>query len=146
MRESVNMKTIIALSEEFADRPAVQLNAIGHLSQSIGFQIAQLGIGRFTPYEDADGIVLPPISWWPVIILSGRPQKVMQVWDSLRFSSFPKAVFTETMIAGGSAKQLAATRSVKLGDSKFVAIAAFGEAETLQGITKRLSLWQNPSK
>jgi hypothetical protein len=139
-------KTIIALSDAFDDRPSAQLNALGHLAQSIGHQAAHRHLAQYTRYHDATGTDLGILSWWPLIVLSGRPQKIKQAWSELQAHDWPKACFVETMIEGGSEAQLVATSDIKFEDAKVVAIATFGPSEALNFITKRLSLWRSPTR
>jgi hypothetical protein len=138
------MKSIIALSEGFDSRLAVQLNALGHLAQSIGHQTSRQPTGRFVSYVDARGDNLGSLSWWPLIVLAARPQKIVQLWSDLEVYDWPKACFVDTMVQGGSEAQLAATAVGKPDSLNIVAVAAFGPAEEINGLTKKLSLWRAP--
>jgi hypothetical protein len=145
MSDQSTFKTIVALSQAFDDQLPVELNALAHLTQSIGHQTAHRRLGQYTCYHDATGASLGLLSWWPVIVLSGRPQRIGQLWSSLQAHDWPRVCFVETMIRGGSEAQLMETSATKLEDAKIVALAAFGPSEPLNVLTKKLSLWRPPS-
>lgn len=136
------MKTIVALSQAFDPHPAQQLNAIGHLAQAIG--AAALSQGWFKPATYVDGAAsdLATLSWWPLVVLTGRANKVFELWQGLSNMRWPKACFVEAMIHGGTELQLEATSALAVHDHKIVAVAAFGPTAELQPLTKRLSLWR----
>lgn len=145
MNHGDNFKTVIALSQAFDGQLPAQLNALGHLAQSIGHQTAHRRLGHFTSYHDAAGAKLGYLSWWPVIILAGRPQKIADFWSSLQPHDWPRACFTDTMIRGGSETQLAETAAKKLEEGNIIAVGAFGPDQAISALTKKLSLWRGPS-
>lgn len=144
MNNSENLKTVIALSQAFDHRLAVQLNALGHLAQSLGHQAAHKRVGHYVSYHDVSGTDLGMLSWWPLIVLTGRPTKIGELWSALQREQCVRACFVDTMIQGGSEAQLAATAEVGLKDERIVALAAFGLSERLNALTKKLSLWKGP--
>jgi hypothetical protein len=135
----IDMKTVIALSKRYDDRPAVQLNAVGHLAQSIGHQARDL---RVADYRTADGQTVGSLAWWPLILLSGRAAKIEDLWQSVRGEGWARACFVETMIEGGSAAQLAATATLDGATLPIVAVAVHAPVAALDARTRKLSLWK----
>lgn len=135
------MKTVIALSKRYDDHLAVQLNAVGHLSQAIGRTAHDLAVAE---YITADGVSLGSLGWWPLIVLSGRAGKLEQLWQSVR-GGYPAACFLETMIQGGSEAQLSATAALPGNELPIVAVAVHGPAAELDKLTRKLSLWRPSS-
>ncbi|GAA0317813.1 hypothetical protein GCM10009087_30230 [Sphingomonas oligophenolica] len=135
----VPMKTVIALSKRYDDRPAVQLNAVGHLAQAIGHEARDLAV---VEYRTADGGSLGSIGWWPLVLLSGRAPKIEAFWQAARGGANPRACFVETMISGGSELQVAATAGLGAINLPIVAIAIHGPAAELDLMTRKLSLWR----
>ena len=134
-----SMKSVIALSRSYNDNMPAQLNAIGHLGQALGCATLDL---RTADYRTADRQALATLSWWPVIVLSGRPTKIAGLWAHLQDWPWPKACFVETMIAGGSEVQLGATARLRSDDLPIVALGVHGPAVELDALTRKLSLWR----
>ena len=137
----IPMKTVVALSKQYDTQLAVQLNAVGHLSQAIGRAVHDLAVAE---YHTADGASLGSLGWWPLIILSGRATKVEQLWQSVR-GGYPAACFLETMIQGGSEAQLAATAALHGDELPIVAMAVHAPVAELDTLTRKLSLWRPSS-
>jgi hypothetical protein len=138
-------KTIIVLNEEYTQNLPVIVNAVGHVAQSVGAQLATFDHARFAEYVDAGGHKYPSISWWPVIILKGRPSKIWAYLDALEQQGAPRAAFLSTMIEDGSDIQLARTAGLRRDQLGIVALAGFGKADALAPLTKRFSLWRGPT-
>lgn len=134
-----DMKSVIALSRRYDDNMPAQLNAIGHIGQALGRAPPNL---RTADYRTAEGQALGILSWWPVIILSGRPPKISDLWAHLQSRPWAKACFVETMISGGSDVQLEATARLGSGDLPIVALGVHGPAADLNELTRKLSLWR----
>ena len=113
------MKSVIALSRRYDDDLPAQLNAIGHIGQALGHATPDL---HMADYRTAEGQALGELAWWPVIILSGRPPKMSELWANLRGRPWPKACFVDTMISGGSAVQLEATARLSGAELPIVAL------------------------
>lgn len=137
----VPMKTVIALSKRYDDHLAVQLNAIGHLGQAIGVARPDLDTAD---YRTADDQRLGSLSFWPLIVLAGRPGKVQELWEASRGEPWARACFVETMIAGGSLAQIEATYQLAGDDLPIIALALHGPAAALDAHTRKLSLWKAP--
>ena len=133
------MKSVIALSRHYDDNMAVQLNAIGHIGLALGRGIPNQ---RMANYRTADGEALGELSWWPVIILSGRPSKISDFWTRLRGRTWPKACFVEAMISGGSEIQLEAAARLRMDNLPIVAVGVHGPAADLHELTRKLGLWK----
>ena len=138
-------KTIIVLNDEYAHNLPVLVNAVGHVAQGLGAQLATFENARFAEYVDADGRRYPSISWWPVITLAGRPSRMWHCFDALERHGVPRAVFLSTMIEGGSDVQLTRTAGVTRDQVGIVALGGFGSTDVWTPLTKRFSLWRTPS-
>ena len=102
----------------------------------------EAGRGAKTPDAAADEY-LGALSWWPLIVLSGRAAKVEELWRATRGLGWPSACFLETMIHGGSENQLAATQEIRSDALPIIAVAVHGPADALD--TRKLSLWKVPA-
>jgi hypothetical protein len=135
-------RSTIILFDGLHTRPGVTLNIAAHLAQSITAQSGLRADGRFVDYVDKSGATYPSISWWPVIILSGRRAKMWACWDQIETLDLPRAAFFESMLEGGSEIQLTRTALLDRQDLELLGVAAFGDIATLQPITRQFSLWR----
>jgi len=143
MSSTTEMKSVVVLSQAYDDRLAQQLNALGHLAQALGVDASKYHGFKTAEYTDAVQRPLAKLSWWPLIVLSGRATKVAEFWNDLQSRELPKACFVESMISGGSGAQLEATAKLQ-SPLPIIAISAFGPASDLNALTKKLSLWRAP--
>lgn len=135
-------KTVIVFNEQFAGPHAVLMNAACHLAQGLGWQQHGEAHSRFVDYVDANGGRLPSISFWPLVLLTGRTAKMWALFDALELAGAPRGAFVGTMIEGGSEVQMDRTRQSGRDELPLVAVAGFASVEVLTPLTKRFSLWR----
>lgn len=124
---------------------ATQLNAVSHIAQSLGRQLATERAAGFVDYVSASGDRFLSLSTWPLILMQGKPTKMWSFYDALSTAASPHAAFVDTMTSGGSALQVANTAKTLRDDLELIAVAGFGTDEFLAAHTKRFSLWREPS-
>ncbi|MGW2552894.1 DUF2000 family protein [Streptomyces sp. NPDC001635] len=118
-------------------------SAIGHVTAGlVGGLANDVESLSFVHYRSADGLVYPMISDWPFIVLKARGGQLATFREILEVRGVPHSVYLETMLSGGSEAQQLATNQKNAADIPVLAIAAFGECEQLDELTKRFSLWQ----
>jgi len=93
-------------------------------------------------YVDSEGNEFPSISKHPFIVLTASGNKLKAFRDELIAANIPFTCFLDTMIEGGWDAQLATTKSKKFDELTVMAIAAYGEREALDPLTKKFSLYR----
>lgn len=137
----MSFKTIIVLSSQFAGPAATLMNAACHLAHGLGREREREG-ERFVDYVDGSGRRLSTLSFWPLILLEGKPTKMWAFFDALAHAGVPHGAFVDTMIDGGSEVQLQRTQESTRDHLGLVAVAGFGSADLFAPLTKRFSVWR----
>jgi hypothetical protein len=118
------------------------LSALGHVSAGIGANSAERESMEFVVYRDADGAAYPNISAWPFIVLRGNGSGLKRFRADLIEAGLDYACYLDTMISGGSDAQVEATSGKTSEALEILALATFGDAEKIDPLTKRFSLWK----
>ncbi len=122
------------------------LNALAHTSAGITSVINDPQATQFLNYVDGDGGSHPAISHHPFVILQAdnsnqvRKARCAALDLGLKVNSFVGQMF------GTSAEdQLQKTAAAKGDDIDYVLLVLFGDAELVQQVTKKYSLFRAPS-
>jgi hypothetical protein len=137
-----SFKSVVVVNEKLTLPLGLVANAVAHVAQSLGRQLADHSDARFVDYRDRQGRRFPTVSWWPMILLGGAPNRMWVLFDSLTQAHAPRCVYLDSMIDGGSETQLERTNALERGEMNLIAVAAFASSEVLAPLTKRFSLWR----
>jgi hypothetical protein len=118
-------------------------SGLGHVTAGLAASLTQTGEDlRFLTYESADGQQFSSISDYSFIVLKGRRGQLKTFHAALREKELPCVTYLDTMLEGGTAVEMAATKQRNFEDLEVLAIATFGDVDVLNGLTKKFSLWQ----
>lgn len=119
-----------------------QLNALGHMATGIG-NLGDADELRFHDYRDADDGSHPAISHYPFIVLKAdNSNKIKRARAAAIEAWLLYNDFTASMIGDSSEDQLRQTQEVSEEDMEYWGLVLFGEADKLDPITKKFSLFQ----
>jgi hypothetical protein len=123
----------------------VAMNALAHATAAAVNLAGQEGREslKFLDFADADGQVYPGISARSFIILRGTDADIRKLRASAMAAGLPAVAFTNTMTGGTYIEQLERTKVAHAQDLVFYALVVLGNAETLNPLTKKLSLWRS---
>lgn len=96
----------------------------------------------FIDFTDKDNFVHKSISGLSLIVLRGKNGEIKKLKRSLIENNMLFTDFTETMTVDTYKEQLDKTLETSEEDMKYYCIAAFGEKEVLDPLTKKFSLWR----
>ncbi|QXO15868.1 MULTISPECIES: DUF2000 domain-containing protein [Vibrio] len=118
------------------------LNVLGHLSAGLADMLHREGT-EYVDYRDLDGHILPNISHYPFIVLKAdNSNKIRKVKQDASERGIRYTVFTHTMAQGGSAEQQTLTQQTPESELDYWGICLFGDTETIQQFTSKLSLYK----
>ncbi|MBI5414718.1 lysine--tRNA ligase [Candidatus Peregrinibacteria bacterium] len=121
---------------------------IGRLFNAVGHIMVGLGAGstsdlHLLEYSDEDGGIHPHISHFGVIALKADNSNQIR---TLREQAIKAGIeyndFTSTMTIGTSENQFRSTAETKEADLEYYGICLFGDAEKIDPLTKKFSLWR----
>jgi hypothetical protein len=136
-----NQKRYIAVLNKKMDIGRT-LNVLGHVSIGLSNQL-EAGEGVYLEYVDMDGNIHPSLSHYPFIVLKAdNSNKIRKIREEALSRGIKFTDFTNTMVEGGSTKQLLRTKDVKEADLEYLGICLFGSAETLREFTQKFSLYK----
>lgn len=117
------------------------LNAQAHIVAGLVSLCKQEEL-RFLKYYDADEGLHPAISHYPFIILKAKNSNQIR---TLRNSAIEQGIkyndFVDRMLGFSAENQLQQTRETKESELEYYGITLFGNAEQLNQITKKFSLF-----
>jgi response regulator RpfG family c-di-GMP phosphodiesterase len=83
------------------------------------------------------------ISLYPAVVLrADNGNKLRTTALAAENEGIATNLFATSMVSESAAEQIAATKAVQLSDAEIVAISLFGEAERLEPLTRRFSLFR----
>jgi hypothetical protein len=132
-------KFVIVLNKRY-ELPTMA-SAIGHVAAGLAASCPE-SLLQFVTYRDADGQEYPSISHWPFLILRAGSGQLANLRGNLESSNLPVVCYLDTMFAGGSDAQQAATASRASSEIEIVALGTFGEVSAIDEWTRKLSLWR----
>jgi hypothetical protein len=115
-------------------------SGLGHVTAGLAASLTKAGedLGLLN-YESADGQEFPSISDYSFIVLKGRGGQMKTFHTALKERRLPCVTYLDTMLDGGTAVEMAATKQRSFEE---LAVATFGDAELINALTKKFSLWQ----
>jgi hypothetical protein len=96
----------------------------------------------FMDFVDKDNVAHKSISGLSLIVLRGSNGELKKARRQFIEHNIHFVDFTETMTGDTYREQLERTSQVSSEDLAYYCVAAFGEKDILDPITKRLSLWK----
>lgn len=143
MYENNDFKFVVVLD---AKVPIGQLmNALSHIVAGL-VSLGDLNQFRFLKYVDGDDTNHPAISFYPFIILKAKNSNQIR---KLRNDAIKEGIlyndFTSSMLGFSAEDQMQKTRETKEAELEYFGIALFGEAKSLNVLTKRFSLFSLPT-
>ncbi len=120
----------------------IAMNAASHVALSIASQATeeQKKLMSFITYEDGSGLNHNAISGLSLIVLRGKPGELRKLVNAAREQNMLYSDFIETMTGDTYVEQLERTKNTQ--EPVYYAVALFGEKETIDPLTKRLSLYR----
>ncbi len=140
MNVYTDYKFVIALNKSID--VGVALNAASHLALSIVAQASeeQKTHMSFITYQDGNNHAHPMISALSLIVLRGSASDIKKLKEAAQDNGLLMSDFIETMTGGTYLDQLELTK--KTIDVVYYGVALFGKRETIDPLTKRLSLYK----
>lgn len=96
----------------------------------------------FIDFPGKDGLMHKSISGLSLIVLRGSNNELKKAKKKFAESEVHFTDFTETMTGDTYKEQLVKTEQTSEEDMQYFCVAAFGEKEIINPITKRFSLWK----
>ena len=133
------LKTTVLVNRRH--EPGLVLNAVTHLVAGL---VDVVGNDRyaFLDYDFEPGVA-SRLSTFPMIVLAApNSSQVLRTWAAAREHGLPCNLFTTAMLGGSAQEQRAATRATPVEEQDAVALAVFGEAERVDPLTRKFSLYR----
>lgn len=119
------------------------LNALGHMTAGLTAHFSNPRDLCFLRYVDGSQGIHPNISHFPFIVLKAEnSNQLRKVRQEAITRNIPYTDFTQTMIVGTSADQLAATKSKPEEELEYFGVCMFAESVLLKEFTKKFSLFK----
>ena len=135
-------RTHIIINKSHRDDRGQLASGIGHVAQSLAIQAQSYKALSFVDYADADSNIYPQISESPVIALTANAAKIWSLWAYLEIHEVPRAAYLNTMIAGGSEKQVVETLKRHRADLTPIVIGCVCDADKISVFTRKYSLFK----
>ena len=133
------LKTTVVVNRKH--EPGLVLNAVSHLVAGL-VDVTGPEAYAFLDYDFAIGAA-SRLSTYPVIVLAApNSSQVLRTWQAAREHELPCNLFTTAMIGASAQEQRAATRATPVEEQDCVAVALFGEAERINPLTRRFSVYR----
>ncbi len=139
-------KFVIALNKSLD--PGVAMNAAAHVALSLMARASQeqKNAMQFIDYIDGSGQTHPTISGLSLIIMRGTNSELRALSKDAHTGGLLSADFINTMTGETYVEQLAKTQATPEAELIYYGVGVFGDKETLNPLTKKLSLWKtNPA-
>ncbi len=95
----------------------------------------------FIDFVNKDGSIHKSISWLSLIVLRGKNGEIKKLRNEFIENDILFTDFIETMTGDTYKEQLDKTLETSSEDMNYFCIAAFGEKELIDPLTKKFSLW-----
>ena len=119
------------------------LNAVGHITAGLVSMLNGAEDMKFLEYVDGSGDKHPAISEFPYIVLKAKNgNQIRTLRQSAKEVGLTTNDFVDTMIGGSADIQLIQTKAKKEDKLDYWAIVMFGEAEKIDPLTKKFSLFR----
>lgn len=119
------------------------MNGLGHMAAGLGGSAPNLPDMRFDTYFDKDGGEHKSISDNPFIILQAdNSNQIRNLRNEAKTAGIHFVDFTSTMTVGTYKEQQERTKNTPEVELEYYGICLFGPKETLNGLTRKFSLWR----
>lgn len=120
------------------------LNAVAHCCAGLSFSAPEELREKmsFIDFADKDGVVHKSISGLSLIVLRGSNSELRKARAKFMENDIHFTDFTETMTGDTYQEQLLKTAEASGEEMEYYCVAAFGEKDVVNPITKRFSLWK----
>ena len=118
----------------------VAMNALAHMAIGLGSQLNSEML-QLNDYKDKNSNIYPNISQMPFIILRGKTGEIRKVVKNAKNHDIKFSIFTNTMTGGTYQEQLENTLNTPEEEIIYYGAILFGEWNTINDITKKLSLY-----
>ncbi|MBP2705868.1 DUF2000 domain-containing protein [Microbispora sp. RL4-1S] len=136
-----NSKKFVAVLNKRFPVP-VLMNALGHLASGLG-GIVPSSETEFLEYPCPAGDFVSSISRYPFIVLrSDNGNQLRTLAAAAGEQGLPRNVFTETMLGSSAEDQINATKNASAEELEYIGVLVFGDAEVLQPLTKKFSVFK----
>ena len=134
-----HLKTTVLVNKRH--EPGLVLNAVSHVVAGLADLV---GHDRYAFLDyDFDNGAASRLSTYPMIVLAApNASQVLRTWAAAREHGLPCNLFTTAMLGASAQEQRAATRATPAEDQDAVALAVFGEAERIDPLTRKFSLYR----
>lgn len=139
MEQSKKFVVVLNKSYELSRLTSGMGHVTAGLVASMSEELESMG---FLTYESRDGHVFPWISDHSFVVLRGRGGQLRTLRQELLQSQLPCVAYLDTMLEGGTAVEMAATKERTVDEIDILAVATFGDADAISRLTKKFSLWQ----
>ncbi len=120
------------------------MNALAHCAAGLAASYDEPEAMRFDDYHDKDSGVHPAISDNPFIILrADNSNKLRTLRQEAQAAGIHCNDFTSTMTSGTYVEQHERTSQTFETELEYYAVCLFGEAEKINALTKKFSLWRD---
>lgn len=120
----------------------VQLNALGHACVGLT-HITGTTQSAMRHFADVDGTFVGSMTDHPLIVLSAKSSRhIHDVWQAADKLALAYNLFSIDMKDGQPVEQALAVAGKPIAELDIVALALFGEAQTLKGLTRRCFLFK----
>ncbi|WP_053002283.1 DUF2000 domain-containing protein [Kordia jejudonensis] len=141
MYSNNNKKFVVVLNKKI-EMPKL-INAVGHITAGLVSLIPDKAEMKFIKYENGSGGLHPAISEYPYIVLKAKNGNQIR---SLRFAAQELGIltndFVDTMIGISAEAQLNQTIAKKDEELDYWALVMFGDANDINPLTKKFSLFK----
>jgi hypothetical protein len=143
MSHTTTHKFVIALNKQLD--PGIAMNAVAHIALSLMERATteQRKAMQFIDYVDSSNIIHPTISALSLIIMRATPNELRKLSQSAQNNGLLHADFINTMTGNTYVEQLAKTKITAELDLVYYGVGVFADKETLNPLTKKLSLWKS---
>ncbi len=134
-----NEKKLYIIVNRMLD-PALLLNATAHLAAGI---MRKESDALFHDYPNDESGLSAYLSHYPVVILQSKnSSQLKSTLIKCREAEINVNFFTTTMLGPSTEAQIQATKEASIDALEFVAIALYGDTETMLPYTKKFSLFR----
>lgn len=115
-------------------------NSVCHLTAGIANSVKEL---PFHCYNNEESGFMANISHYPIVVLKGNnSNQLKSLIEKCHQEKVHYNFFTTTMISNSASQQKADTLNTPLEQLDFVAVALYGERESLLPLTKKFSVFK----
>ena len=138
-----NFKFVVVVNKEI-ENMGTALNAVAHMFAGLVNRASETSKTQmsFIDFNDKTGQTHESISALSLIVLRGRNTDIAKLKREALEKDLLHVDFLESMTGDTYLQQLERTALLDEGSLKYYGISLFADKETLNALTKKLSLWK----